>query len=556
MTPVDRIRALAARLYGDEIGRAVAERILSKVPPAGPEVERSRFTNSDAILITYADTLRREGERPLATLRRFLAEHLAGYSHVHLLPFFPSSGDGGFAVVDYRRVAPGLGDWADVSALGAENGLMVDLVLNHMSVQSEWFQGFLSGDPLFREWFLSASGEEDLSGVFRPRTHPLITTFEARNGPVQVWTTFSPEQADLNFSHPPVLEEMIQVMLGYVQRGADVIRLDAVGYLWKEVGTPSLHHPKTHLVVKLLRAVLDHAAPHVLLVSETNVPHDENISYFGSDGDEVQMVYNFALPPLVLDAFLNGDTGRLADWASGLDHGGDGVFLNFLASHDGIGLTPLEGLVTPAEVDEMTRRVEAAGGRWSGRSAEAGEVRPYELNISYIDALAAVSGGGRGDASRILAAVSIQMSLKGVPGVYIHSALGTRSWWEGPSRTGEARSINRPVLDADAVARDLGEPGTFRRVVRDGHTDMLASRAKSAAFDPGGGQEILLQNGSVFSLLRSSDAGEAWCVTNVTAERVTLRPPAGWRRRRSLFDDREESGEVELGPYGFGWYQR
>lgn len=556
MTAVDRIRSLAARLYGDETGREVAERILAGVPAAGPAARPARFTGSDAILITYADTLRRHGEPPLATLRRFIAEELDGYSHVHLLPFFPASGDGGFAVVDYRQVAPGLGDWSDVTALGADRGLMVDLVLNHVSVRSEWFRGFLAGEPRYQEWFHAVDGEQDLSGVFRPRTHPLLTTYTARHGPVRVWTTFSPEQADLNFAHPPVLEEMIRVMLGYVERGADVIRLDAVGYLWKEVGTACLHHPKTHLVVKLLRAVLDHAAPHVLLVSETNVPHADNVSYFGADGDEVQMVYNFSLPPLILDAFLNRDTTRLAAWASGLDHGGEGVFLNFIASHDGIGLAPVEGLLTPGEVDEMARRVEAAGGRWSGRSTGGGGVRPYELNISYLDALAAMAGGEGDDARRLLAAASIQMSLKGVPGVYVHSAVGTRSWWDGPARTGEARSINRAVLDADVVTRELSRPGSRRRVVRDGHADLLGARARSGAFDPGGSQEVLDQSRSVFSLLRATDAGEVWCVTNVTPEAVTVAPPAGWERRRSMFGDEEETGEAELAPYGFGWYRR
>lgn len=556
MTPEQRIRSLLGRIYGEETGSALAGRILARLPGKHPGPSRGGLAGSDSILITYGDTLRRDGERPLVTLRWFLAEHLPGISHLHLLPFFPASGDGGFAVIDYRRVADHLGTWEDIAALGRDRRLMVDLVINHLSTESDGFRRFLAGDSRYRDWFHTVPDDVDLSMVFRPRTHPLLTTYPGRDGPVRVWTTFSPEQADLDFSHPPVLEEMIGVMMSYVERGAEVIRLDAVGYLWKEAGTSCLHHPKTHLVVKLLRAVLDHAAPHVSLVSETNVPHADNVAYFGSGGDEVQMVYNFSLPPLVLDAFRRADTARLGEWVSDCDVGGDGALLNFLASHDGIGLAPVDGLVSPEEVAEMTARVEAAGGRWSGRTTSEGLVRPYELNIAYVDALDAMTDGKGDPGARFLAAVSIQTALKGVPGLYIHSVLGTRSWWEGPEATGEARSINRPVLDADIVAEELREPTSPRRVVRDGHLAMLAARTKSPAFDPYGGQEVLFQDRSVFSLLRGRGADQAWCVTNVTPDPVTVPPPPGWEERTSLFDGKPEEGKVELAPFGYRWYRR
>lgn len=552
MSPAERIRRLLVQIYGPAVGAEVANRLLARVPQADPKRRRARPAGSDAILISYADSLRAPDEPPLVTLAGFVDRHLPEMSHVHLLPFFPSSGDDGFAVIDFEQVDPALGTWEDVTVFTRRRRLMVDLVLNHVSAKSEWFRRFLDGDPEYRRWFHVVPPGADLSGVFRPRAHPLLTTFQTAEGPVRVWTTFSADQVDLDFSHPPVLEKIIDILLGYVAKGASVIRFDAVGFVWKEPGTPSLHHPKTHAVVKLLRAVLDHTAPEVDIVTETNVPHPENIAYFGDGGDEAQMVYNFSLPPLVLDAFVRGDASVLTGWAAALDQPATATFVNFLASHDGIGLRPLEGLLPDEAIDDLARRVEAAGGRWSGRSVSGGGIRPYELNISYLDAL-----GGPDPVARFLAAVSIQLALRGVPAVYIHSALGSESWWEGPDVTGHARSINRAKPWLAELETELADPGSRRSRVLTAHRLMLAARSTVDAFDPFGEQLILDRGPEVFSLVRSGETDAVWCLTNVTDTRVVVDPPPGWAgRRRSLLTDRIDEGPVKLGPYEYRWYVR
>lgn len=557
MSATERIQTLLARLYDEQTASDLARSIISRYPEAHPPSGEPGFDGSDAILITYADSLSAPGERPLVTLGRFVSDHLPEASHIHVLPFFPSSGDDGFAVTDYYQVDPSLGVWADVTALARERQLMVDLVVNHVSVESEWFRRFLQDDPAYRNWFHALPPETDVSEVFRPRTHPLLTSVATTTGPVAVWTTFSPEQVDLDFSHPPVLEEMIGVLMSYVERGASVIRLDAVAYLWKELGTPCLHHPKTHTVIKLLRAVLDHTAPHVGLVTETNVPHADNLTYFGTGGDEAQMVYNFSLPPLVLDAFLQEDTTTLTSWAATLESPEVGTFLNLLASHDGIGLTPVNGLLSPEAIDEMTRHVEERGGLWSGRTGEDGSVHPYELNISFLDALGDHKEDPTTVSRRFLAAVSIQMSLRGVPGIYIHSALGTSSWWEGPRLTGAHRSINRPKLELEQVEKELADPGSQRSLVLDGHRSLLATRRENNAFDPSGQQVVHHSDQKVFSVTRSGSDGEVWCVTNVSPHPVKLQAPSGWTgNRRSLLDNTIEDGPVHLPPYGYRWYGR
>jgi len=554
MTATARMRELLAFIYDDRVARDLTDR-LTKRHPAAPDDQRVRFGHADAVLISYADTVRDESVPPLRTLRQVVADHAPEYTHLHVLPFFPSSGDGGFSIVDFTEVDPAHGDWDDIAALAADRRLMVDLVLNHVSSRSPWFRGFLAGDPERSDWFHVVDPSTDLSGVFRPRTHPLLTRFDTVRGREYVWTTFSADQVDLNFANPAVLEAVLDVLADYVAHGARVIRLDAVGFVWKELGTPCLHHPKTHAVVKLMRAFLDRIAPDVQLVTETNVPHADNIAYFGDGSDEAQMVYNFALPPLVLDAFARGDTTDLSAWAATLSTSGDTTFFNFLASHDGIGMTPAYPIVGADRVGELAERVRRLGGDWSGRTTDAGTVVPYELNIGYADALADHQGQDpREIAQRMLAAASIQFALQGVPGVYVHSHLGSRSWWDGPAVTGEKRSINRERLQLDRLRTELADPHGARAIATDGHRRLLRTRRHHPAFDPYTPHRVESKDPRVFSLLRQHDQDELWCVTNISADVVTMPAPPGWASRRDVLTGTAEHGPVRLGPYEYRWY--
>ena len=266
------------------------------------------------MLITYADQLSEPHVFPLRTLTDFCERYLSGLvSCIHILPFYPYSSDDGFSVSDYREVNPEFGHWGHIAHLGRTFRLMFDAVINHASVQHEWFQGFLKDDPAYRDYFIVVDGDPDLSQVVRPRALPLLTEFDMPSGSKKVWTTFSADQVDLNFQNPNVLLEIIDTLLFYVAQGAQLIRLDAIAYLWKEIGTSCIHLPQTHRIIRLFRAVLDIVAPHVLLITETNVPHKDNISYFGNGTDEAQMVYNFALPPLVLHTMQTGNSRRPFD---------------------------------------------------------------------------------------------------------------------------------------------------------------------------------------------------------------------------------------------------
>jgi len=534
VAPECRIGDHLAFLYGAERASALFERlrdILDAFRMRNPELRtlaerraRERLTERDVLLITYGDQVTEPVRPPLQTLAEVLESCAKGsITGVHILPFFPYSSDDGFSVIDYSVVNPDLGTWADVERLGRSFRLMVDAVINHVSVQSDWFKRFLAGDPDYADYFITVGEDTDLSQVVRPRALPLLTRVQTAEGEKQVWTTFSSDQVDLNYANPNVLLRVIELLLWYVERGADVIRLDAIAYLWKRIGTPCIHLSETHRIVKLLRAILDIVAPHVIIITETNVPHEENISYFGDGTDEAQMVYQFTLPPLVLHAFHTGDAARLSGWAAGLRSPSDqATFFNFLASHDGIGVRPAEGILSSSEIQGLVDHTLAHGGYVSHRSNADGTESVYELNISYFDALSDPRGGEPLDVQvqRFLASQAILLSLVGVPGIYFHSLFGSRSYHEGVEQTGRLRSINREKLLRSQLESALADRSSLRYKVFYPYLHLIRQRVHHSAFHPNGSQRVVNLNPALFCVLRTSPDGResVLCIHNVSDE--------------------------------------
>jgi glycosidase len=529
----ERIYSHLIFLYGQEIGaryfeklRRILDRFLRQNPGLrGDDVAPGeRLTEADAILITYGDQITAPGRPPLQTLAEFLDARLKGVlSGVHILPFFPYSSDDGFSVIDYAAVDPRLGTWEDVQPLRADFRLMFDAVVNHISAQSAWFQAFLQDDPTYSDYFIVVEPGTDLSMVTRPRALPLLTPVQTPSGEKLVWTTFSTDQVDLNFANPEVLLAIVEVLLLYVEKGADLIRLDAIAYLWKTIGTSCIHLEQTHRVVQLMRAVLDAVAPHVLLITETNVPHEENVSYFGDGANEAQMVYQFSLAPLILDAFHSGDARHLLRWAEGLrTPAPTTTFFNFTASHDGIGVRPVEGILDAAAFQRLVDTAQAHGGYVSFKTDPDGAQSPYELNISYFDALSDPAAVGREGLEvqirRFMASQAIMLSLAGVPGVYVHSLLGSRSHRAGVRETGRYRSINREKLRRAELEAALADPVSLRRQVFERYLHLLRTRTTQGAFHPNGPQQVLALNDALFALLRTSPDGQErlLCLHNVS----------------------------------------
>ncbi len=579
----ERLEGLLAEDYGagavpeltDEVLRILRVHHAHRRPeaPGGPAAPGAseRFNEKDVILITYADLIVADDEVPLQTLRRVAEEYFDGLvTTIHLLPFFPWSSDRGFSVMSYWHVDRSLGSWSDIAALNDSFRLMFDGVFNHASKESRWFHDFRAAEPNRADFFLSftspnAIGPEDMGRILRPRTSPLLTRTETVDGPRWVWTTFSEDQADLNYRNPAVLLEILDLLLYYVRRGADLIRLDAVTYLWKELGTSCAHLPQTHALIRLLRTVLDVVEPHVALITETNVPHPDNTSYFGSGDDEAQMVYNFALPPLVLHTFLSGDATTLTRWARDLEPPSPTThFLNFLSSHDGIGLMGARGILSEEEIEEMCRRAVEHGGLVSMRSNRHGGESPYELNVTWFSALNRIGNGEDPElqVDRFMASRAVALVLKGVPGVYFPALIGSRNDLDAVARTASKRDINRTAIHERILRRLLARRSSATRRVSDRFLALLDVRRAEPAFHPCSAQETLDAGPEVFAVLRRPDAGPpVLCLISVVDRPVEVHVDAGETfgpraldlvSRRS-FDVPDGMASLRLEPYEVLW---
>jgi len=486
-----------------------------------------RWSARDCILITYGDSLREPGLAPLESLNRFLDESLPGiFSTIHVLPFSPFSSDDGFAVVDYREVNPTLGDWSHINSLTSKHKVMADLVINHVSSESEWFSNYVKGRNPGKDYFIEISDADDISQVIRPRISPLRRPTNTPDGIKHLWCTFSHDQIDLNFGNPEVMLEFLKIIRLYLEQGIRIFRLDAVGFLWKESGTTCIHLPKTHEVVRLLRTVVDHYVPNTVLITETNVPNHENLSYFGNR-NEAHIVYNFSLAPLLVHALLTAETHYLKRWLMSMPPAPAGcTYLNFVASHDGIGMRPAEGLLSEQEQAQMVETIVRFGGRVSTRRSEDGGERVYELNISLFDAMkGTVDGEDEWQLERFLCSQTVMMAVEGIPAVYIHSLLATPNDENAVQATGHNRSINRPQLDVPMLKRALADEETSQSQAFRELTRRLQIRCCQAAFHPNATQFTLQSGDAFFAFWRQSRDREQsiFAVNNLSAKHQQLR---------------------------------
>lgn len=526
MTDTTNIDLLLNKIYGAEKSDRLLNDIVKLIKDYSGKISGRQhvfFDQQDMVLITYGDMVQRENEPPLETLETFLSNYAADtINTVHLLPFFPYSSDDGFSVIDFKQVNPKLGEWHHIEKIGKKFSLMADLVLNHISAQSDWFQAFLRDEAPFNDFFITVENDVDLSKVVRPRALPLLTEFDTKKGRKKVWTTFSADQIDLNYQNPLVLLSMLDILLFYAHKGISIIRLDAVAYIWKQIGSTCIHLPQAHAIVQLMRAVLDEVAPWVKLITETNVPHKDNISYFSNGFNEAQMVYNFSLPPLMLHSFISQSATEIANWAETLDVPSEQTaFFNFLASHDGIGITPVKGILKDAQINTMIERVKSLNGRISYKKDSDGDDSPYEMNINFMDALDYPENADEDEdkiASRFITSQAIMLSLRGVPGVYFHSLVGSRGWQTGVTRQGYARAINREKLDFSILTRTLKNDNSLRAKVYHRYRNLLKQRRQHDAFHPQGSQHILKIDERIFGLVRTApdNRQHVLCLHNIS----------------------------------------
>lgn len=511
--------------------------------------KKIELSEKDIFFITYADHVHEADAPTIQSLHIFLNQYVVGLcNYVHFLPFFPYSSDDGFSVIDYKAIKSEFGDWSDVRNVAADFKLMFDFVLNHISQHSEWFQQFLKGNPDYQNYFITYDEPVDTSLVFRPRTHPLLTKFKTAVGEKYVWTTFSEDQIDINMQSESVLLATLDVLFFYISQGARAIRLDAVGFLWKELGTTCIHLPQTHEVIKLFRDVLEEAAPDVLIITETNVPHKDNISYFGNGHDEAHMVYNFTLPPLLLYTHMKQDASVLNKWISELNYPSEETtFFNFTASHDGIGVTPLKGIIEQDEINELAAFVRQNGGEINYRAVAGLEPTPYELNITYLSAFSENSDA-------FLASQAVSLALKGVPAIYFNSLVGASNWREGVETLGYNRAINRQKFALDTLRKTLDDSTTKQSQIYSRYKTLIKLRQSEPLFAPHMQQEIVDFGPSVCAIKRTDGTDTLVCIVNMTQQTVSLDlVSAGLDGTTDIVSKKKMSPNHELGAYEVVW---
>lgn len=552
-----------ARLYPNTNSEALAEQCINAIGidknTDFTELDPKRWTEADAILLAYGDSFLDGDQAPLNVLRDTLDAYFSDfYSILHVLPFFPSSSDDGFSVIDHTEVDPLLGEWSHIESLSFRLKLMADVVLNHVSSESEWFTQFLLDQEPGNRYIKMINPDDDLTKVVRPRSRSLERQVNTTTGVKSVWCTFSDDQIDLDFSNPDVFLEILKIVNRLVEAGVQWFRLDAVAFIWKTSGSSCVHLQETHQCVKILKALLHKRQPEAVLVTETNVPHKQNISYFG-EGDEADAIYNFSLPPLILHTFIAESVTALSTWTSEISHEvKSGVFLNFIASHDGIGLRPIEGLLNQDEIKVLIDATIKAGGRYESYNTQDGQ-RPYELNVSIYDLL--TSEGSKYGKACYLAAHTLILVFAGVPLLYINSLLCLPNNHDGVEKRGFNRAINRRSLNQTEVLSILDEQNAGSINLFEELKRRVKIRRTQQAFHPQAAQTHVPLGDEVFGLLRTSQDGiqKILCITNICSRLVKLdaeNVPISFRGTCiDLLTDAQidlDNG-LQLDPYGTYW---
>lgn len=519
-------KGIALKQSVDDIAQGLIDIMRLSDNPSVAKPFTNHWSEKDIVLITYGDSIIAQDQPPLKTLNNFLSNRIGrSINSVHILPFFPYSSDDGFAVIDYSSVNESLGSWQDIEEISKRFNLMLDVVINHCSSRSVWFDNFVKGEGLGHDFFFTTDANVNLSDVVRPRTSPLLREVATGKGKQFVWCTFSHDQVDFDFRNPEVLKTFTSIIRQYLDSGVKIFRLDAIAFLWKVVGTDCINLPQTHEVVRLLRTLIEAAMPQAVIITETNIPNTQNLTYFGN-ANEAHGIYNFSLPPLLLNTLLTGNCLYLKRWLMSMPPSQDGtMYFNFIASHDGIGLRPAEGLLNKVELKTLIKTVENFGGKTSWRTAANGQQTAYEMNISLYDALQGTTKGtDQWNFERFICAHTIMFALEGVPGIYIHSMLGTQNDYQKLENTQHNRSINRHRWHQDKLDSALADNNLHHAKVLTTLKSLLNIRIEQPAFHPNATQFTLHLGLQLFGFWRQSQDKKqsVFCVSNITDQPLAL----------------------------------
>ena len=510
----------ASRLLNSIVSLIDEDNLASK-----KKLTSKNWSQKSSFLITYADSIKSENDSPLLALNQFLQKYIDSIDSIHILPFMPSSSDSGFSVIDYYKIDEKFGDWKDLNLISKNKNIMIDIVLNHASRNSKWFANFLKGSGQGHDFFKVVNDWNGIAQIERPRSSKLFQKIRTDDGVKKVWCTFSHDQIDLDFSKPAVLLEFLKIIKFYIKKNIKIFRLDAVAFLWKKQNTSCINLQETHYIIKLIRFVSTLIDKNAILITETNIPSKENLSYFGNN-DEAHWIYNFTLSPLILFTLLSGNCSQLRKWSMTMPPAQEGnAYFNFLASHDGIGLRPVEGKLDSTELYRLINKMRDLGGKISYKTSQWGEEIPYEINITYLDSLKSTfNGEEKFQIKRFICAHTIMFAMEGIPAIYIHSFLGTKNDHKAIAAGEGNRSINRFKWDKKDIYKILEDKNSNNFYIMSKLNSLLNIRSKQPAFHPNATQFTLNLGDEVFGLWRQDKKRKQsiFSIYNVTPKSVKL----------------------------------
>ena len=558
------MKKLISELYGKKLSKEICkkiDKIINKYKNKSILVkQRQPISENDVALICYADNIYLENRPTLQIMNIFFEKYLSNLiSYIHFLPFYPYSSDDGFAVQDFFTIKSDYGDWTDIQKTGKIFNLIFDAVINHISSKHEWFQEYLKSNPKYENYFIKTDKNTDISKVMRARDLPLLSKFQKDDDEIFVWTTFSNDQIDLNYKSYEILLVIIDVLLFYAVNGASIIRLDAIAYIWKNENSNCINLEETHKIIMIIRKVFDNVFPHVMLLPEANVPSKENIQYLGNGKNEAQLIYQFCFSTLVLYTFYSQNVIRLLEYLKNIPQlSENNYFFNVLATHDGIGLRPVLDILNENEINLILNEMKKRKVEISYKSEKNGKKTPYEMNVTYFDALNDINDSIENNIKKFIAAHAILLSIQGFPALYFHSLFGTRNYTEGFKKTGHPRTLNRRKFEYHELEGLLNNPESHESQIFKSISNLLQIRKTSTAFHPKSNQKVLNLSKNIFSIVREKE-DKILVLVNISNKSEIVKIPNNFKSKKikNLIDKQkfQKIMEIRLKPFEIMWLQ-
>jgi len=522
--------------------------------------EDLKINQSTSLLICYGNSVTDGNKKSLKVFNKFYKKYLKNnFDSVHFLPFYPSSSDSGFAVKDHYKIEPRLGSWKDVKIISKNCNVMADLVINHSSARGLWFSNFLKNKSPGKDYFFTVDKNFNSKKVIRPREHKLLKKIKLSNETKYLWRTFSPDQIDLNFKNPKVLIRFIKIIFNLINNGVRIFRLDAIAYLWKENGNTCINHTNTHNIIKFIRLVCNLLKTECIIITETNLPEKENLSYFGNN-DEANWIYNFSLAPILVYSLLFEDSNKITKWSKNFPIAKlNNNYLNFIASHDGIGMRPIEGILSTNTQRKFLIRLKKNGGEFSYRKVQGVKKKVYEANITLFNAFKCSDFDKSGifGFERYMAAHTIMISFDGIPAIYFNSMFGNSNDNSKYIISGNKRDLNRYRWNKDKIEDHLKDQNSKQNKYYKNMSNILDIRSKQKAFHPNAIRKTLKLGSNFFGIKRvSTDNKQSiYCITNMTSKLQLLKLNKNIFYKRNLFNSKltKKSGKIQFEPFQTVW---